>query len=341
MLKRATWPAGTVHRLPLDSRLLVGNRPGDPTRRDVLVYTPPGFDPGRRYPLLVDLIGYTGSGASHTNWRPFGQNLPERLDRLLHQGRIGPMIVALPDCFTAFGGNQYIDSAGTGPYMSHLVEEVVPFVEAHFPILPGRDHRAVFGKSSGGYGALVHGMLRADFWGAIASHSGDAYWEYLFLPAFPRLLKRLLEFDGDPAKLLAALHAKEKFTGDDIDVIMTIGMAAHYDGDAAAPLGFHLPFTWPDGRLDPDRWARWLAWDPVRLLETRADAFASLRGIYIDCGRKDQYHLLWGARMLHDALSKRGIPHRYEEFDDDHSDVDYRMDESLPWLWERVRVAGG
>src|SRR4051812_25979187 len=135
MLKRPTWPSGAVHRIELDSRLLVGNRPGDPTRRPVLVYTPPGYDPSQRYPLLVDLIGYTGSGASHTNWRPFGLNLPERLDKLIAAGAMGPCIVALPDCFTAYGGNQYIDSPGTGPYMSYLIEEVVPFVEANFPIL--------------------------------------------------------------------------------------------------------------------------------------------------------------------------------------------------------------
>ncbi|MFZ5477033.1 MAG: alpha/beta hydrolase [Myxococcota bacterium] len=337
MLKRPTWPSGTVHRVPLDSRVLAGNRPGDPTRRDVLVYTPPGFDPATRYPLLVDLVGYTGSGASHTNWRPFGQNLPERLDRLIAAGTMGPVIVALPDCFTAYGGNQYVDSAGTGRYMTYLTDEVVPLVEANFPVLPGRDHRACFGKSSGGYGALVHGMLRPDFWGAIACHSGDAAWEYVYLPAIPRLLKRLLDHDGDVAKLLAALHAKEKLTGDDVDAIMTVGMAASYDGDPEAPLGFHLPFEWPTGRLVPERWESWLAWDPVRMVEARADALASLRGVYVDCGRKDQYHLLWGARMIHAALEARGIAHRYEEFDDDHSDVDYRMDVSLPWLYEMVR----
>ena len=73
---------GEVHRLRLRSELLRGNRAGDPSDRDVLVYTPPGFDTSKRYPLLVDLIGYTGSGASHTNWRPFGYSLPERLDRI-------------------------------------------------------------------------------------------------------------------------------------------------------------------------------------------------------------------------------------------------------------------
>jgi hypothetical protein len=62
----------------------------------------------------------------------------------------------------------------------------------------------------------------------------------------------------------------------------------------------------------------------------------SLRGVFIDCGSRDQFHLHYGARILHDRLSNSGIGHRYEEFDDDHSAVDYRMDVSLPWLYAKV-----
>lgn len=337
MLKPRDLPAGTVHRVPLESSVLQGNRPGDPTRRDVLVYTPPGYDAARRYPLFVDLVGYTGSGASHTNWKPFGLSLPERLDRLLARGTMGPVIVAMPDCFTSFGGNQYIDSSATGAYMTYLCEEVVPLVESSFAVAPGRRHRAVFGKSSGGYGALVHAMLRPTVWGAAASHSGDAYWEYLFIVEFPRLLRELSRHGGSVQRFLTAVHAKEKLEATETHTLMTIGMAAHYDPDPEAPLGFRLPLDLATGRIDPIAWERWLRWDPVRMIDSHAEALKSLRGFYIDCGRKDQYHLLWGARMLHERCDALGIPHRYEEFDDDHSDVDYRMDVSLPFLYAAVR----
>lgn len=167
-------------------------------------------------------------------------------------------------------------------------------------------------------------------------HSGDAGFEYLFLAALARLATRLLDHDGDVEALLATLHAKPKLTGDDTDVLMTIGMAAHFDGDPTVPLGFHLPFEWPTGRLRADRWANWLAWDPARMVEARWEACARLRAVYIDCGRKDQYHLLWGARQIHATLTAHGVTHRYEEFDDNHSDVDYRMDESLPYLYRAI-----
>lgn len=330
MLKRFTHPRGELHRLTHDSTVLRGNRPGDPHVRDLLVYTPPGYREDRDYPLLVDLIGYTGSGASHTNWKPFGLNLPERLDLLLAEGRIGPMIVALPDCFTAYGGNQYIDSSAVGPYMTYLCDEIVPFVESRFAVRRGA--RGVFGKSSGGYGAMVHGMLRPDVWNAVASHSGDAYWEWLFLPGMPRLLNRLRAVDFDVERLLKGLHDKEKLGNGDVDVLMTLGMAAHYDPDPEAPLGFQLPIEPHTGRLREDRWANWLKWDTVRLVERHADVLRGLKGFYLDCGDRDQYNIHWGTRMIHATLTERRVPHVYHAFEDDHSDVDYRMNTSLPWL---------
>lgn len=332
MLKRPVWPRGTVHSLTLDSVVLRGNPLGDPSVRELQVYTPPGYDPSRRYPLLVDLVGYTGSGRSHTNWRAFGDSVPERADRLIARGELPPVVIAFPDCFTAWGGNQYLDSAATGPYLTHLCEEVVPFVEARFAAGGSRERRGVFGKSSGGYGALVQAAFRPDVWGAAVCHSGDAGFEYCYLPHFPLALATLERFERDPRRFLDAVWAKEKLTADEVDALMTLGMAAHYDPDPQAPLGLRLPFDLETGAIDPERWAAWLDWDPVRFVPRRLDALRGLRGLWVDCGRKDEYHLLWGARQVHRALTDGGVPHVYEEFDDDHRDIDYRMDRSLPFL---------
>src|SRR5690606_39343336 len=85
-----------------------------------------------------------------------GENLCERLDRLIGEGHMAPVVVAMPDCFTRLGGNQYINSSVLGPWADILREEVVPLVEARFGG-GGAARRGVFGQSSGGYGALVHG----------------------------------------------------------------------------------------------------------------------------------------------------------------------------------------
>jgi hypothetical protein len=62
----------------------------------------------------------------------------------------------------------------------------------------------------------------------------------------------------------------------------------------------------------------------------------NLRGLYIDCGARDQYKLVFGARQLVKRLDELGIAHHYEEFPDNHSSVDYRMDVSLPYLYEAI-----
>ena len=70
----------------------------------------------------------------------------------------------------------------------------------------------------------------------------------------------------------------------------------------------------------------------VVAIETEGDNLRQLKPLYIDCGDKDQFNLLYGVRRFVRRLNELGIPHRYEEFPDNHTAVDYRMDESLPFL---------
>ena len=147
-------PPGTVHRLNVESRLLADNPLDDPPLRQIDIYVPAGHD-GKGLSLLVDLVGFTGGGPAHTNWRSFTENVPEQADRLIAAGEMPPAVIAFPDCFTRLGGNQYINSAGIGRWADFLMHEAVPFVERQFGC-GGPGHRGVFGKSSGGYGAIVH-----------------------------------------------------------------------------------------------------------------------------------------------------------------------------------------
>src|ERR1051325_5047433 len=112
-MRRFFGPMGSVGRLTIESQALKGNMLGDPSVRAVDVYIPAGHD-GRELPLLVDLVGFMSSGLSHTNWTGFQENMPERLDRLIGEERMKPVVVAFPDCFTRLGGNQYINSASPG-----------------------------------------------------------------------------------------------------------------------------------------------------------------------------------------------------------------------------------
>ena len=368
--KRPRGSAGTLVVLEHVSRVLRGNPLGDPHVRKLAVWLPPQYDDGasqgsgrgRRFPVLYDLVGFTGSGLAHTNWQPFGDNVPERVARLIHDGKMGPVIVVLPDCFTALGGNQYVNSTAIGRYAVYLTGELVPFVDRQFRTLPSREHRGCFGKSSGGYGAIVHGMRYPHCWGAIANHSGDAYFDFVYRHDWPNTLNELARYrlprrrpgpyhaerererrglakgldDGRTRRFLRALWGKEKLSAAEGHALMNVCMAATYDPDPTTRLGFRLPFHLETGELIAGRWKRWLGHDPVNLVDRYRANLKSLRGIYLDCGWRDQYHIHYGMRILSKRLARAGVRHTYEEFDDDHSDVDYRMDVSLPFLYRAL-----
>jgi len=332
MRKNRDLPRGEICRLAIESRALAGNLLGDPTARELQVYLPPGYKPGDRLPLLVDLVGFTGSGQAHTNWKNFGENVPERLDRLIGEGEMPPVAVAFPDCFSRLGGNQYINSASIGRYEDYLLGEVVPHVEAKLGVGgPGR--RGVFGKSSGGYGAIVHAMRHADVWAAAACHSGDMAFELCYLVDLPKVLTELaLKHEGSIERFVRHFESALKPGEKDMLVLNFIAMAASYDPDPTQFLGIRLPCDPATAVMIPERWANWQAHDPVHMVEAAAGNLRRLKALYIDCGDHDQFNLLFGARQLHRSLTRLGIAHRYEEFSDNHTSVDYRMDESLPYL---------
>ena len=367
-LKRSKWNGGTVVMLEHHSRVLRDNPLGDPSVRNLAVWLPPGYDEGmsrgrgRRYPVLVDMAGFTGSGLGHIGWKNFSENIPERAARLVYEERMAPAILVFPDCFTALGGNQYINSPAIGAYADYLTREIVPIVDREFRTLAAREHRGCFGKSSGGYGAIIHGMQYASVWGAIADHSGDAYFDFVYWHDWPNTLNELAKYrpvprqagpvdvrraerradrgldDGRVRKFLEAVWKKRKLNGVEVHCLMNLCMAASYDPDRRAPNGFRLPFNLETGERIPKRWEAWQKHDPVNLVAKYRANLKSLRGIYIDCGYRDQFHIHYGCRILSKRLAAAGIRHVYEEFDDNHSDVDYRMDVSLPFLTKVLKT---
>jgi enterochelin esterase-like enzyme len=327
-------PAGTIARINVDSEVLKANPLGDPALRIVDVYVPAGHD-GRGLPLLVDLVGFTAGGPAHTNWRSFTENVPEQADRLIATGAMPPCVIAFPDCFTKLGGNQYINSAGIGRWADFLLQEAVPHIEHDFGC-GGVGKRALFGKSSGGYGAIVHALLYPDFWAAVACHSGDMGFELLNLPEMPRVLRALAK-QGGIKPWLEAFFAKRKVKDEDVHVLMMLAMCATYDPDPSAFMGIRLPVDAETCAFIPERWANWIKWDPLTLVETQHAGLKRLKALFIDCGDIDQYNLVYGARRMHRALQAHGVPHIYQEFPDDHSGIDYRMDRSLPELAKALK----
>jgi len=314
-----------------ESTVLRDNPAGDPRVRTVPVWLPPSYDgaPGRRYPVIFVLAGFTGRGRGLLNDNPWSPPLDERMNALVAAG-CGEAILVMPDCFTRFGGSQYLDSSATGRYETHVVGELVPWVDARFRTKAGREHRGVVGKSSGGYGALTLAMKHPDLFSAVACHSGDMYFDYCYrgdVPGFCTQVQRA----GGVAAWLERFEGKRQRNGDDMATLNVLGMAAAYSPNPATPpFGIDLPCDLETGTFREDVWGRWLEHDPLVMLDRHDDALRALRLLFLDCGTKDEFHLHHGARLLARRLGERGIAHEHEEYDDGHMNVSYRYDVSLP-----------
>jgi len=120
-----------------------------------------------------------------------------------------------------------------------------------------------------------------------------------------------------------------------------LGMAAAYSPNPASPpFGIDLPCDLEGGAFRDDVWERWLAHDPLRLVEDHAEALRSLRFLFLDCGIRDEWHLHHGLRLLVGRLVSLGVRHEVEEFDDGHMNVQYRYDVSLPKLARALGAEG-
>jgi hypothetical protein len=306
----------------------------------VLVYLPPGDDdePSRRYPSVYVIQGYTGHVVMWWNRSPYRQPFPETADAVFAGGQAPPAIVVFVDAWTAYGGSQFVDSPGTGRYHSYLCEEVVPWVDARYRTLASAAHRAITGKSSGGFGAMITPMLRPDLFGALATHAGDSLYELCYIPGFGKSVRHLREYGGDIWRWWDDFRSRPSFTKEaDHELLMLLGVSACF---SARPDGtVELPFDPRTGTLQPEAWQRWLDWDPVRMVPRYAEQLRSLRAIWIDAGTRDEWFLDVGAEAFRAALLAAGVSPdviRFELFDATHMGIDYRYPLSLAWLCERI-----
>jgi pimeloyl-ACP methyl ester carboxylesterase len=327
---------GTLVELEIDSPALAGNPLGDPARRTVLAWLPPGG--GRDLPAVYFLHGFTGSARGWTNVSAFAPTVPERLDALVASGEIPPVVGVFPDGMTALGGTQWTNAPAVGRYQDYVADEVVSEVEARLGTIPRREARAVVGKSSGGYGALRLGRDRADVFSLVGVHAGDAYFEYCYLPDLPHAAAALLGAPDARAWLdgMKRRARETKLAGGDHAPLNVIAMAAHYSPNPAAPLGLELPFELPTGRVREEVWARWLAHDPVRFVPDGREALRRLGAVFLDCGTRDEHHLRWGTRIVAALLRDAGVTVEHQEFDDGHTGTSYRYDASLRFLAPRL-----
>jgi S-formylglutathione hydrolase FrmB len=330
---------GRLEEAWIDSQRLRGNPLGDPARRPVWTYLPPGYDaePDRRYPAVYVVQGFTGQVDMWRNRSAFQPTFPELVDDLFAAGDVPPCLVVFVDCWTSLGGSQYLDSPATGRYHSYLCEDVVSWVDSRHRTLASREHRAIMGHSSGGYGAMVTPMLRPDLFGALSSHAGDALFEHCYLPEFAVVARALRDqYGGSYERFWADFRSRTAHTRPhDHALVDAYAMAACYSAD---PDGTErLPFDLATGRLLPEVWERWLAWDPVRMAAGRADALRSLRAVHLHAGARDEHFLDLGAEAFRRELERLGVAEvGFELHDGGHGGNQHRYPVGLRYLAERI-----
>lgn len=319
------------------SQVLKGNPLGDPNVRQVPVYLPPSYveNKSKRFPVIYYLAGFCGTGRSSVNYNPWKENVAERLERLILAKKARECILIFPDCFTAYGGSQYLNSSATGRYQDYLLDELVPFFDEKFRTTGSASGRAVMGLSSGGYGAMNLGM-RSDAFDHVACHSGDMFFEMCYGTDIPKFVNALEGFGGSARRFTKEfLASKKKYTMNHV-LINMIGMSSCYSPNPKNPLGFDLPCDERTGELKDKVWARWKEMDPVEAAPKFERRLKKLKTLYFDCGRKDEFYLHLGARRLSGIFKRLGVRHTYVEHAMGHFDMAERFDESLTLLSRRL-----
>jgi hypothetical protein len=323
--------AGRLDHLVIESEVLAGNPLGDSARRPLYVYSSPGAGNAARLPAVYLLQAYGGQVDTWMGRAAFEPTLIERLDAMFAAGECPDAVVVLVDAWTSVGGSQFLNSSGTGRYTDYLADEVPALIDQRYPTAGDRDHRALAGKSSGGYGAMVVSMLRPDVFGAFASHAGDALFECCYARDFPGVARTLRDhFDGSFDELLERVREADHFDWARFGAAFSLyAYALAYTPDPDHPGKPKLPFDTRTGRLRDDVWQQWLAFDPVRMAAQHAVALRSMRRIYLDAGRSDEYYLDLGAEAFAAELDAIGALYTLELFDGRHGGTSHRYPRAI------------
>jgi pimeloyl-ACP methyl ester carboxylesterase len=305
-----------------DSTVLAGNPLGDPTRRRVAVLRPPsGRTDGT--PLLVLLPGFTGAGAAEiARTSPFEQNLFQLFDHLQRSGECGEATLVSPDCTTALGGSQYVNTSAMGRYEDYVVDEIVPWAEERYRTRG----IGVLGQSSGGFGALHLAFERPGRFGAVGSSAGDLGFEHCYIPDFAKAC-RVYQSHGGPEAFLSKLldepgTLKGGPTHPTGSALITAAEAANYSPLDHEPGAFELPFEWETAEFLPAVWRRWKQFDPVARVATPegAAALRELRHLEVTGSTDDEWGLDQGARWFAAEARRQGLPVVHREFAGGHFD---------------------
>ncbi len=320
---------GRVRVIDLASQALRDNPWGDPSHRDVTVYTPPGFKAIKApLPAILILAPFAGTGEGLLGRGLSDISIASRIDHLIAKG-CPPFLAVMPDCMTSLGGSQYLDSPGMGNYASYVMDEIIPFIEGRFAC---SGKWGAVGRSSGGFGALSMAMSFPGRLRAVGSMAGDMGFDLCYLGDLSAAVVGVQKAGGLDG--FREHFWKSNRPGHHLFAGMNIlAMSCCYSPDVdRKPFPARLPIDFITGEVDFDVLASWRRHDPIVRVDTDGDALRDLDLLFLDAGDRDEYNLHLGLRRFVARLDALGIEHVHEEFSGGHRGTTFRFDRVLPLM---------
>lgn len=297
--------ADSVERIKLHGKFLEGNLEGDSPDRDVAIYLPPSYakNPGRRYPVVYFLHDWTQSVDKWYGTAEYFTKLPLIVEKTLAVPGNREMIFVTPDAFTRYQGSFYSNSVTTGNWEDYIVQELVPYIDAHYRTIPERTSRGLAGHSMGGYGTIRLGMRHPDVFSSI----------YLLSACCMEVPDSLLIENGTKAE---AAKTPEQVDTLALTLRSPFALSAAWSPNPKNP-PFFSDFPVKDGKLVEDVVAKFHANQALCMIDQYVGNLRQLNAIGFDVGDKDVLYASH-AQKLDNVLTSYGIPHQFEIYEGNH-----------------------
>jgi S-formylglutathione hydrolase FrmB len=314
-------PKATVEHIKVHGAALEGSLEGDSADRDVLVFLPPSYEkePGRRYPVVYALHGYS-IGAEQWSQEI---HVPQTIEGALAKGA-RDMIVVLPDSKTVHNGSMYSSSVTTGDFENFIAHDLVAYMDAHYRTIPERKSRGLVGHSMGGYGASRIGMKHADIFGSLYIMSPCCLAPRAALKPEDEAALAAVKTPADSAKLPFGQRAA------------LASAAAWSPNPKAPPLYLDLPI----GDKQQEVLGEWAANAPLAFIPQYVSELRRYNAIALDVG--DQDSLRTDTAKLHEVMDSYGIANSFEIYPGTHvSNVAFRFqDFVMPFFSKNLSFQG-
>ncbi|MGH7582828.1 MAG: alpha/beta hydrolase [Gemmatimonadales bacterium] len=294
---------GHIERIKVHGKSLEGNLEGDSPDRDVSIYLPPSYrtSPGRRYPVVYVLHGFTDRDDMWFGLVPHFVNLPRSMEAALKSDSAREMILVMPNAYTRYGGSFYGSSEATGDWETFVTRELVTYIDSHYRTLATRASRGLAGHSMGGYGAIRLAMKYPEVYSAVYAMSACCL--YQDTPA----LASVQQADS--------VQSDEDFKKAGFFTQVLLAEGAAWSASAKGPRFLNLPYK--DGALQPLVVAEWNANMPAAMLGQYAANLKTIHFIALDVGLQD--FLLGTDQGMDQLLTSQSVPHTFETYQGTHT----------------------